>query len=439
MRSMLCPNCGASIGTGYARFCPRCGYALNSYSTPVLRHYVPEQPAPAAFPPAKKKNTGKTAAVIVAALLLSVLLVSVAASGIDTPSEEIEIQTLTNDTYFELSGDFLLEKGIFTVGLDDDGNIAFTLTDKISSEHTYYEWKLFDRDHMSSSSTARYMKYNGDTLKKTEPVLYYIGEQKLGQYDISVDCYVGSPGEYVYSETYSGTVSYIGNITKDYSWTYLGKRHSVQTMFSYDEYREYKNTDTNGRMMFNYNRIIPFITSSDPAVEMLAGSLREAYGGDANDQGFAAFVLSFIQLCFDYPPYTNSMEGDMYMYGQEEYFAYPLETIFYDMGDCEDTSILAAALYKSLGYEAGVFILPGHAVAAVGLDSYEPGSYSRGLFEVMSYTFKGTVYYGCETTVDDFQRVGIIDIPRSSTAEHPYSWYLGKDGYGLYGAGLTFF
>ena len=104
------------------------------------------------------------------------------------------------------------------------------------------------------------------------------------------------------------------------------------------------------------------------------------------------------------------------------------------MGDCEDTSILLAALYKSLGYEAGVIIVPGHALAAVGLASYDPGSYSAFRYEIISKEIDGLTFYACETTIMVPLEIGLVN--KSGYNDRPYSEYIdtkiGTQHYGFF-------
>ncbi|MDR2698698.1 MAG: hypothetical protein LBB30_03355 [Candidatus Methanoplasma sp.] len=430
---MFCSFCGSFIGDEQARFCPRCGHILNEYRPPAQER----PPAPTGHYGNERSDAwnGHKNKVIAATLVLALAFGALISMDTlvypDDSYKKIEIQTVTDDTYFELSGDFLLERGIFSVSLTDSGSIAFALNEEISSKYDYYYWKLFDRDHVSSNSTSFYMKYNGDTLDKDEPILYFLS-QKAGEYDISVECCVESGGDYICKAVYSGTVSYVGTITKEYVWKYQGKEYSAQATFGYEDYRQYRDADPYGRSFssFGYSRIPSFVTYDTGGVGTLADSLAEAYGGDPAGQDFASFVLAFVQICFDYPPYTSFMDSDKYQYGQDEYFAYPLETIFYGMGDCEDTSILAAALFKALGYPAGVVVIPGHALAAVGLDSYSPGNYRAASYEIISQTVGGITYYACETTCSSPQGIGLV----SSYGDKgtPYSEFVGKQRYGFY-------
>ena len=380
-------------------------------------------------------SSGTAIFAVCAVLILAfALLVGVSYVNDDhTPSEKSEVQRINDNSYFELSGDFLTEDDIFTVSLTDDGKIAFTLNTDISSMYGYYSWKLFDEDqtaYVATSNSYSYAQYVGETLNKAEPTLYYLS-QKPGEYDVSVDCYADS-GMQIILATYSGAVTLVGDVVKDYSWTYNGTSYTIELTFNYEEFRHYRDMNVTGRAVTNYSLTPAFVTYTDPVVEELAADLLNAYGSgrDTTGQDFASYVLSFVQICFAYPPYNSTINADKYVYGQDEYFAYPLEVLYYGMGDCEDTSILAAALYKALGFDAGVIILPGHAVAAVGLANYDPGRYSSRLYEVISVPYNGITYYACETTVDTYQGIGLITT--SGDSGHLYSWYIGMYGYGLY-------
>jgi hypothetical protein len=313
----------------------------------------------------------------------------------------------------------------------DDGRIAFKLSDELSSEYDYYTWTFFNADRVSSTNKQIYQEYKGDRISKAEPVLYFLSPN-IGEYHITVYCYhTESDGQRVNSATYSGIVSYIGTVTKEYTWTYLNEEHTVQTTFGYEEYRKYRNMNADGRYVIDYRRVVSFVVYEDPVIESLAESLMKEYGGtDIDGQDFASFVLGFVQICFSYPPNSVLMDADKYQYGQDEYFAYPLETIFFGMGDCEDTSILATALFKAVGFDAAVVIIPGHAVAAVGLEQYSPEAHDASQYEILSNKIGEITYYGCETTVNVLQGIGLINL--SGYNGLPYSSYLGQKGYGFY-------
>lgn len=432
---MFCPHCGSFRENEHAVFCPVCGHKLGAGSAPIPPWHESSngQHSRDTIPHSKKKSKTNImiAAIVVLVLIVVALSGMVDVTGPNNSSERTSIETLADGTYFEYGGDFIPDRGIFTVSLIDGNRIAFALNDDLSLKYDYYTWTLLDRDHVSSTSTIRYSKYVGDVISKTEPVLYYLN-QKIGEYDISVKCYVQSGEEMVPSAVYSGKVIYGGTITKEYSWKYQGVEYSAATSFSYSDYCKYRDINPKYKWVTEsrYRDVAGFVTYKEPAIAEMAESLRESYGAGHStfDQNFASFVLAFVQICFKYPPNSSLMDGDLYQYGQNEYFAYPLETLFYSMGDCEDTSILAAALFKALGYGAGLIILPGHVLAAVGLDHYEPGNYSTRSYEILSQKVGDMIYYACETTA-----VTPIGLVTSSGYDGlPYSQYIGKQRYGFY-------
>lgn len=112
-----------------------------------------------------------------------------------------------------------------------------------------------------------------------------------------------------------------------------------------------------------------------------------------NDAAVAREIAKFVQDCIEY-------QYDSDTTGEDEYPRYPIETIYERQGDCEDTSILMAALLKEWGYEVGFLHLPGHiAVALRTADDYSSGDY---------YEINGHRYLYIESTGSGWN---IGDIP----------------------------
>ena len=61
------------------------------------------------------------------------------------------------------------------------------------------------------------------------------------------------------------------------------------------------------------------------------------------------FVLTFVQSL----AYTGDVATTPYF---DEYPRYPVETLFEQRGDCEDTSILAAAILSEMGYDVALLL-----------------------------------------------------------------------------------
>lgn len=88
-----------------------------------------------------------------------------------------------------------------------------------------------------------------------------------------------------------------------------------------------------------------------------------------NSSALVRELANFVQEVVTY-------QYDVDTTGEEEYPRYPIETLYERQGDCEDTSILMAALLKAYGYEVGFIYLPGHlAVALRSSDDYSDGPY----------------------------------------------------------------
>ncbi|HBK26513.1 MAG TPA: hypothetical protein DDY90_07340 [Clostridiales bacterium] len=105
-------------------------------------------------------------------------------------------------------------------------------------------------------------------------------------------------------------------------------------------------------------------------VQGLVDALRDVAKGLHYDAGAVAREIAmFVQSCIEY-------RSDMETAGQEDYPKYPIETLYERQGDCEDTSILMAAMLKEFGYEVGFLLLPSHvAVALRTTDDYQGSAY----------------------------------------------------------------
>ncbi len=126
-----------------------------------------------------------------------------------------------------------------------------------------------------------------------------------------------------------------------------------------------------------------------------------SYSAYADAKHFADYVLAYVQEAADYA-------YDEDEFGESDYWQYPVETLYRGYGDCEDTAILATAIYSRLAEIDGakdwiagsaVVLLPGHAI--VGVD-VEGGLTGNGLCKV---GYGGDVYYTGETTIDDPSRI----------------------------------
>ncbi len=113
------------------------------------------------------------------------------------------------------------------------------------------------------------------------------------------------------------------------------------------------------------------------------------------------FVIAFVQNL----PYTE----DEVTTDWNEYPRYPIETLFDRGGDCEDTSILVAALLDRMGYDVCLLLMEDAGHCAVGVAI--PGAYGT------YYLHDDTKYYYLETTGEGWE---IGDLPPSITETYAY-------------------
>lgn len=194
---------------------------------------------------------------------------------------------------------------------------------------------------------------------------------------------------------------------RDYTWEYGGYEWTWSADI-YDEAYQYYHERTRPAHATQWADYAIYATDpySQPLVDQLACLFKEtveAEGMTASDA--VGMALAFVQSL----PYAL----DSVSAGFDDYPRFPLETLYDNGGDCEDTAILFASIVKALGY--GVIMLgfdadtdhQAHVMAAVKA-SNRPGQY---------YTYQNERYYMAETTGEGF---GIGDVPTGYSGDRAY-------------------
>lgn len=115
------------------------------------------------------------------------------------------------------------------------------------------------------------------------------------------------------------------------------------------------------------------------------------------------FVAAFVQNL----PYTVDNITTKY----DEYPRYPIETLVDNGGDCEDTSVLLAAILKKMGYEVILISPPNHF--GVGVRD------TTGNMSGTYWVYKGANYYYIETTGNKW-RVGMVPDEYKNSAAYVF-------------------
>lgn len=170
-------------------------------------------------------------------------------------------------------------------------------------------------------------------------------------------------------------------LEREFSWKYRGKVWTYQLKIPkgvYDYYANLKRPPTNDYSVF----------VTDPVDDAYISAIAARFTEVARQEGYSTkqtveFVVSFVQ--------NIKYASDEDTKGVPQFARYPVETLVEQRGDCEDTSILLAAILKEMNFGVVLVMLsgdPGHM--AVGVKG-------EGLTGVY-YEFQGNKYYYVETT-----------------------------------------
>ena len=160
------------------------------------------------------------------------------------------------------------------------------------------------------------------------------------------------------------------DVDNTYKWEYEGKSFTYELKVDGKYYTDVRTSDIDRTGSISIER---YTTDSetvlavkdyivvDDYIKALADSLRamykEAFGTDPTKEEYVKFAAVFVNDCIRYDDDEAS--------GNYEYWRFPLETLCEKTGDCEDMSILLAAILDAEGYDSGIILLPGHAMCAV--------------------------------------------------------------------------
>lgn len=109
-----------------------------------------------------------------------------------------------------------------------------------------------------------------------------------------------------------------------------------------------------------YDTPIHLVDPDNPYVQQIARQLKELSDG-WTDSERATLILNFVQTAIYY-------QSDSVLFGMDEFWATPTETLYLHRGDCEDQAVLLCSLYGALGYDWLMLTYPGHISAGIVLD-----------------------------------------------------------------------
>lgn len=188
-----------------------------------------------------------------------------------------------------------------------------------------------------------------------------------------------------------------GYYNRTYQWTYKDTTWTSTISLSASLYNYYKSQPHDRQSNYAEYALSDY---DRPSMKSLINMFNDA----GSKAGYTKYddvmnVVTFVQAL----PYTS----DKVTTGYDEYPRYPVETLVDDGGDCEDTSILTAALLSEMGYGVVLLEFPGHMAVGVKCSDDYPGTY---------YEYKGAKYFYLETTGNGWAIGQVPDAYKNSQA-----------------------
>ena len=164
-----------------------------------------------------------------------------------------------------------------------------------------------------------------------------------------------------------------GAIGRRYVWNFRGRHYTILMTIDLERYNFYS-----GKERYDIPKLVE---EGRTTIGNLTREFQRTFKRNRSwtRQDRVDFVLSFVQSL----PYTR----DDVTTGYDEFRRYAIETLIEGGGDCEDTTILVAAILRGLGEKTALIFTPGHIALGVSGD-----------FKGASLTYNNIKYYYCETT-----------------------------------------
>ncbi|KON29796.1 hypothetical protein AC482_05605 [miscellaneous Crenarchaeota group-15 archaeon DG-45] len=170
-------------------------------------------------------------------------------------------------------------------------------------------------------------------------------------------------------------------IDREYQWLYGGRAWTLALSIPESLYEYYRSLDRPPTEDYS-------VYVTHPYDDEYIGVIVERFNLIAIDRGYTEaekvnLVIAFVQSL----PYTSDKVTTPF----DEYPRYPLETLVDGGGDCEDTSILTAALLDRLNYDIVLLGLPEHMAVGVYMEGALGAYY---LYETRKYLHLETTSEG---------------------------------------------
>ena len=178
-------------------------------------------------------------------------------------------------------------------------------------------------------------------------------------------------------------------VSEEIKWNYRGVWYELEYEIDVGRVEGYEHLGI--PRCFSGTNCYVMTLSKDPTLKSIARDLM-AMTEDFSDKERFSMISKFIDTAIYY---KDDNENQF-----REYYRFPLETLYYRQGDCEDHAILTVALLKLMGYDAELIFAVDHALAGVNIDGSGDFALSLSGKRYLSLDTTGGLPLGYEITED---------------------------------------
>ena len=384
----FCPFCGMEFAGDHDN-CPFCGQDIRPYKDdlgPILDKIQ------TATNIDMKSTKVKVATSIVLFLLVfagALVVLDYMENSRAEPTPEPEpiydglVIEIINNGYVELYGDFQEHKMVATPLYEPELMMKFSLAGRYVGVYEKIMWIV--QTDCYNSANGKNPFYLTVTKEKTgsDPIeTVYWENIDVGKFSIMACCYL-EDGTY---DVFSGYGTYYSKLDRTYTWVYQNKVNTMEFTMSSDDVKSCLDVDLSSRLDAQAKASMKDYVVDNRYVQDLNDGLKSQYNKTYvyTEEGYADFVLSFVQQCFP-------EEYDSFNYRVSDYWAYPAEMILNGCGDDEDRAILFCSIMKVAGMDSALISLPETVIAGVNLKSLpSPSGYDTARGVSVTYVVADT-------------------------------------------------
>ena len=290
--------------------------------------------------------------------------------------------------WYDSNGALLSTETTYTISKILSDTVIYA-ANKNSEDYSTMKDASFTLQSVDGATSVEWSVYGeSDTPTKTKDSSYKFTD--VGEYTVTYTCKYNGADYYGYYTVYVD-----GTVAKIFEWQYdldgdgTAETQTYTLNIKYSDYLAYVNKDCS-RQSGTEDEDRAYVTSTDKYVMELAEEFKKNTT-NLSDYERMNYVLAFTQ----YITYESDTESE----GIEEYWKFPLETLYEQNGDCEDTSILFCAIASAMGYKSAMLLFYGHMAAGVELAD---GSISYNTKASDPFPEDNVNYYYCETTATGY-------------------------------------